>query len=117
MPPALALRGQPLLGEAAAIGLTRCVGGAPCVIAASVAGSATVPFGNGQLLLMAAAPVFFGTTNGANGHAGIGSATFPMTVPALPALRGLRLNWQGFVFDPGVPAGFASSAGVETWVL
>lgn len=45
-----------------------------------------------------------------------GEAALSLTVPANPALAGLRIASQAFVFDPAVAAGFTATRAVETWI-
>ncbi|MSR39021.1 MAG: hypothetical protein EXS02_09310 [Planctomycetes bacterium] len=50
---------------------------------------------------------------GAPGAVGSGYATVKLPLPNDPAYRGVVLTSQWFVFDQGVPAGLASTAGAE----
>jgi hypothetical protein len=50
---------------------------------------------------------------GAPGVAGAGYATLKLPVPAIPALSGLTMFSQWFVWDGGVPTGAATSRGAE----
>jgi cytochrome c peroxidase len=96
------------------LGVSNARGGALAMFALSMAPAATVlsgvnvnvALGTGETLVPIA-------LNGAAGVAGAGYGTLKVAVPAIPALAGLTLYSQWFVFDAGVASGLATSRGAE----
>jgi hypothetical protein len=43
----------------------------------------------------------------------VGFASLNFSIPVNPALVGFGFNAQGFILDPGAPAGVAMTAGAE----
>jgi hypothetical protein len=114
--PVLGAAGEPILGHATQLSMVGAIGGAPGLIAATLSGPASLPLGSGLLLLQPPVTAFLGLTSGAAGVPGVGSLGIGLTIPSDIALRGTRVDFQGFVLDPGAAEGFASSAGVESWI-
>lgn len=96
------------------LGVNNAVGGALSIFVLATAPAATVlsgvnvsvALGTGETLV----PI---PLNGAAGVAGAGYATLKVAVPPIPALSGLTLYSQWFVFDASVAAGVATSRGAE----
>jgi hypothetical protein len=109
--------GRPLTGGGTSIAMTQSLGGAVAAIGATFAGPADIPFGAGSILLQPPTVAIWSITSGAGGVAGAGATSLPLAIPANPALRATRVDFQGFVLDPGAADGFASTAGVEMWVF
>jgi hypothetical protein len=92
------------------------IGGAAGLIGATLSGPASIALGSGLLLLQPPVSAFWGLTSGAAGVPGAGSLGIGLAIPNAVVLRGLRVDFQGFVLDAGAADGFASSAGLESWV-
>jgi cytochrome c peroxidase len=96
------------------LGVADARGGALATFVLSTGAAATqlggvnvnVAFNAGEVLV----PIALG---GAPGVAGVGYGTLRVGVPAIPALTGLTLFGQWFVWDAGVPAGVATSRGSQ----
>lgn len=115
--PTLRGHGEPLLGRTIHIAMDQALGGAPALIGATFTGPASIPFGGGSILLQSPITTFWGMTSGVAGNVGAGSLSLAVPITNTAALRGLRLNWQGFVVDPAAAGGFAATAGLELWIL
>jgi hypothetical protein len=115
--PALHATGAPFLGNGVTWTIERALGGAPAFFALSFHGPASIPFGSGLVLVQP--PILIvgnGITSGQTGVPGVGSLTLGFPLPLNPGIRGIALDWQGFVLDPGAAESLASSAGLETWL-
>lgn len=96
------------------LGVNNARGGALATFALSMAPAATVlagvnvnvALGTGETLV----PI---QLNGSPGAPGAGYGTLKVVVPAIPALAGLTLYSQWFVFDAGVASGLATTRGAE----
>lgn len=96
------------------LGVSNAVGGALSLFVLATAPAATVLSGvNVNVALGAGETIVPIQLNGAAGLAGAGYGTLKVAVPAIPALSGLTLHSQWFVFDAGVAAGIATSRGAE----
>jgi hypothetical protein len=115
--PRLDGNGEPHTGSTAGVVMTRALGGAPAVIAASFTGPAAIPFASGTLLLQPPILAIVGTTSGATGVPGAGAMGLQFAIPAGNAYRNQRIDFQGFVLDSGAADGFASTGGLEMWTF
>ncbi len=96
------------------VGVANARGGAPATLAVSPFPAATQLQGVAVNVDVFIAPALFWTTlGGAAGLAGRGYGTVPMVLPMAPALRGITLYAQWFVWDAGTAVGLASSRGAE----
>ncbi|MEM7205754.1 MAG: sialidase family protein [Planctomycetota bacterium] len=115
--PRLDITGLPLTGASFALDVTAARGNAPAVFAVGIGPSsqAAAPFAGGTLFVepAIALPVVLGGAAGVAG-AGTGQRVFP--VPDRPSLRGINLNAQGVVVDPGAPQGLALTEALEIWI-
>ncbi len=108
--PMLHGRGLPGLGRSFALAVSAALPGAPIGVFVDFGPTTAVPLGPATLYLAQPMGPFLLTGSAS----GLGSLS--VTVPANPALAGLRMASQAFVLDPGVAAGFAATRAVETWV-
>ena len=96
------------------LGVGNALGAAPVTLVFDVLSGASVMAGvNVNVALSGHEILLLGTLNGAPGVAGAGFGTFAVGVPDEPALAGITLFGQWFVFDGGAPAVAASSRGAE----
>ena len=96
------------------IGVSNAVGGALATWVLSVAPAATVVSGiNVNVALGTGETLVTFPLAGVPGVAGSGFGTIQVTVPEIPALAGLTLYSQWFVWDAAGPSGFATSRGGE----
>ncbi len=96
------------------LGVGNARGGAAVTLAVSPFAAATTWLGVPVHVDVFVSPALFWTTlGGAGGQAGQGYGTVQFPLPAAPALTGITLYAQWFVWDGGVPAGLASSRAAE----
>ncbi len=96
------------------LGVHNARGGALAMFVLSMAPAATVVSGvNVNVALGTGETLVPIPLNGAAGVAGAGYGTLKVGVPAIPALSGLTLYSQWFVFDAAVASGIATSRGAE----
>ena len=114
--PTLAWVGLPALGSTIVMTLQQARGGSLAAIGATLAGPANVPFGSGAIFVAPPVVPFYAFTSGAAGAPGAGTASASLAIPLSTAFVGQRVNFQGFVLDPGAADGFASTAGLEMWM-
>jgi len=110
--PRLDGNGEPHTGSTAGVTMSQALGGSPAAIVASFAGPASLPFFSGTLLVQPPLIAIFGITSSGPGG---GTLSLPLAIPAGTAFRNLRIDFQGFVLDPGAADGFAATAGLEMW--
>lgn len=102
------------------IELTGAPGGAPFALAVSFSRAETPAFG-GTLYgdyLSPGAVWLLGTTGGAAGSPGVGTATLPLPIHS-PALVGITTYWQGFIADSAspLPIGLTHTGGLEVIMI
>ncbi len=96
------------------LGVNNARGGALAMFALAMTPAATVVSGvNVNVALGTGETLVPIPLNGAAGVAGAGYGTLKVGVPAIPALAGLTLYSQWFVFDAGVASGIATTRGAE----
>jgi cytochrome c peroxidase len=96
------------------VGVDNARGGAFAALAVSPLLAATQYFGvNVNVDIWQSPALFYRSLAGAVGVAGAGYGTVGFALPAAPALTGVTLYGQWFVFDAGVASGLASSRGAE----
>lgn len=92
------------------LGVYNAVGGAPVTLVMSTGFAYSQINGVNVNLDLTASPLFMnGVLNGAPGVAGEGYGTLNMAVPDEPALTGLALFAQWFIWDAGAPNGASST--------
>lgn len=95
------------------VGISNARGGAMAAMAvAAIPGTGTTVGANLNVQLNSAL-IFYVGLAGVTASPGAGYGTVMLTVPHNPALSGITLYAQGFVFDVGATAGLASSGGAE----
>ena len=92
------------------LGVFNAVGGAPVTLGISTAFAFSQINGVNVNIDLTASPLFIpGVLNGAAGVPGDGYGTFNLALPYEPALTGLNLFAQWFIWDAGAPNGAAST--------
>jgi cytochrome c peroxidase len=96
------------------VGVANARGGALATLAVAPVSASTQWQGVNVNVDVFVTPALFWTTlGGVNGVAGAGYGTVQFALPPEPALRGITLYSQWFVWDAGVPVGLATSRGAE----
>lgn len=114
--PHLASTGTPCLGTSVVFTIENGLGGAPALLAATLAGPDQRTFGSATILVHDPVVPVWSFTSGASGTPGVGRTTMTLAIPNAPPLAGLRMNLQGFVLDVGAANGFSATGGLEMWV-
>ena len=113
----------PRLGNSSfRIEVTRAMGGAPVLIAASTAKAVTMLEGltlYGDFLTPSAVWTWSMLASGIPAILANGTATLAVPIPQDATLLGLQTYWQGFVLDPGspLPIGVSHTRGLEVRVV
>lgn len=96
------------------VGVANARAGALATLAVSVFPATTQISGvNVNVEVFTTPSLFWTTLGGAAGTVGAGYGTVHFPLPMEPALRGITLYSQWFVWDVGVPVGLCSSRGAE----
>lgn len=112
--PRMRAQGLATIGSSIDYRLDNGLGGALGLIALGLQRQSSPVLG-GTLLVVPVAHLWF-VLSGPTGVPGAGSIAIPTSFPNDPALRGLGIFGQGFVFDAGSTFGLSMSDGIEIWI-